>query len=305
MNEILVVGSMAFDTVETPFGKEEKILGGSANYFSIAASYFSPINLVGVVGDDFPKEHITFLNDRNIDTNGLKVEKGNTFHWKGRYGYDLNEPKTLETCLNVFEKFSPTLTPKYKKSEYLFLGNIDPDLQMHVLKNMDMPKVIAMDTMNFWISGKKQSLLNVLKCVDILLINESETRQLSEETNLLRAAMKIIEMGPETIVIKKGENGALLVQKDELFYAPGLPLDTVVDPTGAGDSFAGGFMGYLAGCNEKITPFNLRKAVLYGSVMASYVVEDFSFRKTSALTKKRIEERFDRFVRLTHLVNTN
>ena len=295
---ILVVGSVAFDSVETPFGKEDEVLGGSATYFSTSASFFAGVNLVAVVGEDFPPEHVEFLRSRNINLEGLQVVPGNTFRWKGRYGYDLSEAHTLETHLNVFESFAPSLPSAYAECEYVFLGNIDPELQLQVLQQVKRPKVVACDTMNFWIDGKREALLKTLEYVDILLINEGEARQLSGEPNLVKAAAKILAMGPKTLVIKRGEYGVIMFREHSIFSAPAFPLETVFDPTGAGDTFAGGFMGYLASTGN-LSEASLRQAIVFGSVMASFNVEDFSLNRMRTLQYLEIEERYKKVKLLT------
>ncbi len=295
---ILVVGSVAFDSVETPFGQVEEVLGGSGTYFSTSASFFTDVNLVAVVGEDFPAEHLEFLRSRNVDLSGLQTAPGRTFRWKGRYGYDLNEAQTLDTQLNVFETFKPDLPASHRRAEYVFLGNIDPELQLEVLRQVEKPKLVACDTMNFWIEGKREALLATLRHVDILLINEGEARQLAGEANLVKAARVILEMGPKTLVVKRGEYGVLLFSEHSIFSAPAFPLESVFDPTGAGDTFAGGFMGYLASTNN-LTEGSLRQATVLGSVMASFTVEDFSLNRMKALEYPEIEERFRRFKLLT------
>ncbi len=296
---ILAVGSVALDSVKTPFGIEEEILGGSATYFSIAASYFADTSVVAVVGEDFPPKHIASLQKLGIDTSGLEIRPGKTFRWKGEYGFDLNTAKTLDTQLNVFADFSPKLRMDQRKREFLFLGNIDPDLQRNVLDQMERPKVVACDTMNYWITSKPDALRKTLARVDILLINDAETRQLAREPNLLRAAHVILDWGPKTLVIKRGEYGALMIDSKSAFGAPAFPLEEVVDPTGAGDSFAGGFVGYLAATHSS-DQAALRKAVVFGSVMASFNVSEFGPRRLAALTFAEIEARFREFRELTH-----
>jgi len=298
---ILVVGSVAFDSVETPFGKVENILGGSATYFSTSASFFSDVKLVAVVGDDFPQEHLDFLSSRNIDLAGLSRVRGKTFHWKGKYGYDLNEAQTLETQLNVFADFKPQIPKEYSESEYLFLANIDPELQMEVMNQVKRPKVVACDTMNFWISSKPESLRKVLEKVDIFLINEGEARQLSGEANLVKGAKTILSMGVKTLIIKRGEYGVLMFNGSSIFAAPAYPLEEVFDPTGAGDTFAGGFMGYLANTGD-ISEKGVRQAIIFGSVMASFNVEDFSLNRLKRLDYKEIEERYRDFKTMTHFI---
>jgi sugar/nucleoside kinase (ribokinase family) len=295
---ILVVGSVAFDSVETPFGRVEDVLGGSGTYFSTSASFFTDVSLVAVVGEDFPAEHLEFLRSRNVDLSGLQTAPGRTFRWKGRYGYDLNEAQTLDTQLNVFETFKPDLPASCRQAEYVFLGNIDPELQLEVLKQVEKPKLVACDTMNFWIEGKREALLATLRHVDILLINEGEARQLAGEANLVKASRIILAMGPKTLVVKRGEYGVILFSEHSIFSAPAFPLESVFDPTGAGDTFAGGFMGYLASTNN-LSEGSLRLATVLGSVMASFTVEDFSLNRMKALAYPEIEERFRRFKLLT------
>lgn len=295
---LLVVGSVGFDTVETPFGKAEEVLGGSATYFSTAASYFTDVRLVAVVGEDFPDKHINLLKSRKIDVRGLVKAKGQTFRWKGRYGYELNEAHTIETRLNVFEDFSPNLPDDYRDSAIVFLANIDPELQINVLRQMRGPELIACDTMNYWIEGKPGALIKTLNEVDVLLINDSEARELAQEPNLVKAAQKIISFGPKILVIKRGEYGALMFNESSVFSAPAYPLEMVFDPTGAGDSFAGGFLGYLANTNN-FSEASLRQAIIFGSVMASYNVEDFSINRIKSLDYKEIEDRFREFKHLT------
>ncbi|KAA3600969.1 MAG: sugar kinase [Calditrichaeota bacterium] len=299
---ILVVGSVALDSVETPFGKADDALGGSATFFSASASYFSPINVVGVVGSDFPHNELEFLKTRNVSLDGIKTEEGKTFRWGGKYHVDMNQRDTLFTALNVFEHFKPVIPGQYKNSEYVFLGNIAPTLQLDVLAQIDNPKLVALDTMNFWISGMKESLVEVIKKVDIILINDQEAKELTDKTNLVQAANAIFELGPQVVVIKKGEHGALLFTKQGIFSAPALPMETVCDPTGAGDSFAGGFIGYLAHNdvlkNGVLDESVLRKAMIYGSVMASFSIEDFSLEKLKDLSSEEISNRYIQFVEL-------
>ncbi len=287
---ILVVGSVAFDSIETPFGKVDEVLGGSATYFSTSASFFTDVSLVAVVGDDFPDEHRQMLAGRGIDLAGLQSAPGETFRWKGRYGFDLNEAQTLDTRLNVFESFRPNIPSSYKNAEFVFLANIDPDLQLEVLKQVERPKLIACDTMNFWITGKRDALLNTLKHVDVLVINEGEARQLAGEPNLRKAARAILSMGPKSLVIKRGEYGVIMFTEHSVFSAPAYPLEEVFDPTGAGDTFAGGFVGYLAS-TRNLSESNIRQAVVVGSVMASFTVESFSLDRLKGLQYKEIENR--------------
>ena len=296
---LLVVGSVAFDTVKTPFGEADEVLGGSATFFSTSASYFTDVRLVAVVGEDFPEKHVNFLKMREIDVTGLERAKGKTFRWKGQYGYALNEAETLDTQLNVFESFRPDIPDQYKDSDVVFLANIDPDLQRDVLRQVDKPKLVAADTMNFWIEGKRESLLETLKLVDILLINDGEARQLTGEHNLVKAARAIFSMGPSTLVIKRGEYGVLLFHGDAVFAAPAYPLEDVYDPTGAGDTFAGGFMGYITSIMD-FKESVVRRATVMGSVMASFNVEDFSLNRIRELDYKEIEGRYREFKTLAH-----
>jgi sugar/nucleoside kinase (ribokinase family) len=296
---ILVVGSVALDSVETPFGVRERVLGGSATYFSTSASFFTDVNLVAVVGEDFSEEHTKFLASRNIDLTGLSRVPGETFHWKGRYGYDLNEAQTLETHLNVFESFKPVIPEAYADAEYLILANIDPELQMEVLNQVKNPKVVACDTMNFWISSKLEALKKVISRVDFLIINEGEARQLSGEANLVRAARAILALGVKNLVVKRGEYGVLMFSGNSVFAAPAYPLEEVFDPTGAGDTFAGGFMGYLANTGN-LSEEGVRQAIVFGSVMASFNVEAFSLDRLKTLSYPEIEARYRSFKKMTH-----
>ena len=296
---ILVVGSVAIDSVETPFGRGENVLGGSATYFSTAASFFTDVNLVAVVGDDFPPQHIDFLKSRNIDLAGLKREPGSTFRWKGRYGFDLNEAQTLDTQLNVFQTFRPQIPAEYAAAEYLILANIDPQLQLEVLEQVPNPRVIACDTMNFWISSKPEILKKVIARVDFFIINEGEARQLTGEVNLVKAARAILAMGAKNLIIKRGEYGVLLFSGDSVFAAPAYPLENVFDPTGAGDTFAGGFMGYLASTGN-LSEGSVRQAIIFGSVMASFTVEDFSLDRLRTLQYSEIDARYKSFKKMTH-----
>ncbi len=296
---LLVVGSVAFDSVKTPFGEVDEVLGGSATYFSTAASYFTDVSIVAVVGTDFPDKHLKFLKSRKIDIEGIERAEGKTFRWKGEYGYELNEARTLDTQLNVFQSFKPKLPESYRDKKVVFLANIDPDLQRDVLSQVKNPNLVACDTMNFWIDGKKDSLLKTLKLVDILLINDGEARELSGEPNLVKAANVILSYGPKTLIIKRGEYGALMFKDNKIFAAPAYPLESVFDPTGAGDCFAGGFMGYLTN-TMNFEESNIRKAIIFGSVMASYNVEAFSLDKIKSLDYSEIESRYQEFKRLTH-----
>jgi len=297
-NSVLIVGSIAFDSVQTPSGVVERALGGAAVYSSVAASFFSPVRIVGVVGEDFPKEHLDFLASRGIDTSGVQVAPGKTFHWKGSYEGDMNSAQTLATELNVFQDFKPSLPELYRSSEFVFLANIDPVLQLDVLDQVTGPKLVACDTMNFWISTKKDALLEVLKRVDIVFINDAEVRQLTGIVNVTKAASTIHELGPKYVIVKKGEHGAVTYCHDSsCFAAASYPLPEVVDPTGAGDSFAGGFMGYMAKSGE-LSEANIRKAVIYGSALASYNVQDFSLNRFKRLTIREIDGRYEEFKRI-------
>lgn len=297
---LLIVGSIGLDDIETPFDKVQNALGGSTTYISLAASYFTgPVSIVGVVGDDFPQEHITMMQDHNIDLEGLQIVKGaKTFRYGCKYHYDLNVRDSLFTDLNVFEKFNPIIPEKERKSSFAVLGNIAPGLQMNVLDQLSNPKFIVCDTMNFWIDRSKEELLKVLKRVNVLIINDSEARLLSKEPNLIKAAHIISKMGPQYLIIKKGEHGALLFGDDTIFSAPAYPMENIFDPTGAGDAFAGGFTGYL----RKTMDFsfeNLKRAVVYGSVMASFCVEKFSTKGLENLSYLEIHNRFLEFRELS------
>ncbi len=296
---LVVIGTVAFDSVKTPFGEANDVLGGSATYFSTAASYFTDVKLVAVVGEDFPEEHVDFLKSREIDVKGLQKTAGKTFRWKGRYDFDLNTAHTLDTQLNVLSSFKPELPEDYKDAEYVFLANIDPVLQLEVLKQVRKPKLVACDTMNFWIEGKLPELKETLKHVDMLTINEGEARELAKEANLVKAAKGILAMGPKTLIIKRGEYGSLMFSNSGIFSAPAYPLEAVFDPTGAGDSFAGGFMGYLSNTGT-VTDGSLRQAIIFGSVMASFNVEEFSLNRMKNLNYSEIEERYKSFKKLTH-----
>jgi sugar/nucleoside kinase (ribokinase family) len=296
---LLVVGSVAFDAVETPYGKVDRMLGGAASYFALAASCFSPVRLVGVVGDDFTKKDADVFRRRRIDTAGLERTPGKSFFWAGRYSATLNERTTLATELNVFANFDPKLPPSYRDSAYVFLANIDPTLQRSVLRQMRRPpKLVALDTMNYWIERTPAELRETLKHTQILMINDEETRQLAGEHNLLRAASRIFRMGPKTLVVKRGEHGALMVHNRFLFAVPAFPLEEVHDPTGAGDSFAGGFMGYLASLG-RTDDRTLRRAMVYGSVVGSFAVEKFGLDRLRTLRRKEIEQRARRLRKLT------
>lgn len=291
---VLVVGSVALDSVKTPFGAVEDVLGGSASYFSTAASFFTEVSLVGVVGDDFPPEALVLFREREINIDGLERVPGKTFRWKGEYSYDLNEAITLDTQLNAFEHFRPKLPPSYRESPYVFLANIDPELQLEVLNQVKRPKFVACDTMNFWIQGKLGALNAVLQRVDLLTINEGEARQLAQEPNVVKAAHAILRLGPKALIVKRGEYGALMFNGSTMFFAPAYPLEAVYDPTGAGDSFAGGFMGYLANVDD-VSEEAMRRAIIMGSTMASFNVESFSLERLRSLTYSDIRDRFRAF----------
>jgi len=295
---VLIVGSIGLDTIETPFGVVQEVLGGAASYSSTAASFFSGVRLVGVVGDDFPAEHVTFFKDRNVDLAGLQCLPGPTFRWNGYYEYDMNQAHTLATHLNVFESFQPQLPTEYRDSPYVFLANIDPELQLSVLEQVNDPKFVVADTMNFWINGKRDQVLEVIKHVHAVTINDAEARQLCETTSLVVAGRKLLEMGPRVVVIKKGEHGAVMFTDNDYFVAPSFPLEEVRDPTGAGDTFAGGMTGYLA-FTDDISEENLRKAVVYGSVLASYTVEEFSLNRLARLEPGEILLRYSEMRRIT------
>jgi sugar/nucleoside kinase (ribokinase family) len=297
---LLVVGSVALDTVETPFGNVKDALGGSAVYISVAASYFTtPVRLVAVVGGDFPKEHMQFLEAHQIDLDGLqKVDAGKTFRWGGKYHYDLNVRDTLFTDLNVFKEFDPKIPNGFKSSAYVCLGNIDPVLQLRVLNQINKPRLVVGDTMNYWIETKPKELMKTMKHMDAIIVNDSEARLLTHEPNLIKAAKKMIKMGPRIIIIKKGEHGAMLITEDTIFSAPAYPLETIFDPTGAGDSFAGGFIGWITRTDDLSTD-NLKRAVVYGSTLASFCVEKFSVDSLKDLSYLKIRDRFHSFMELS------
>jgi sugar/nucleoside kinase (ribokinase family) len=299
--DLLVVGSVALDSVETPFGKVQEVLGGSATYFSYSASFFTQVRLLATVGNDFPRDHVQLLSNRGVDVAGLKTSAGRTFRWKGEYGYDLNEAKTLDTQLNVLAEFRPSLDERLRKVPFLFLANIDPELQLDVLHQMaGRPRLVALDTMNFWIQGKRDALVRVLAEVDVVTINDGEARQLAKEPNLVKAARTIASMGPRTVVVKRGEYGAMLMTDGAFFMVPAYPLESVFDPTGAGDTFAGGFIGYLAG-QDDVSAAAMRRAMVNGSVMASFTVEDFSLNRLTRLDPAQIAERYRAFHDLVRL----
>jgi sugar/nucleoside kinase (ribokinase family) len=295
---ILVVGSVALDSIKTPFGEKKEILGGSATFFSISASFFDKVNIIATVGDDFPRRYLKLLRDRDIGTGGIAVGKGKTFRWEGRYEYDMNVAHTLATHLNVFKDFSPRIPDNLSGSRLLFLANIDPDLQDSVLKQMRKPELIACDSMNHWIACKKKSLEKFLHKVDIFFLNDAEARQFTGESNIFKAAKTIVANGPKSVIIKKGEHGVVYYSKSSHFVAPAYPLENVYDPTGAGDTFAGGVMGYLSRAG-KITDGILRKSMVYGSIMASFAVEDFSVNRLLKISRADIDKRYADFKKLT------
>ena len=303
---LLVVGSVALDSVETPFDKVDDALGGSATYISLAASYFSgPVGLVGIVGNDFPKKFIEILEEHNIDLEGMQIIEGEkTFRWGGKYHYDLNVRDTIFTELNAFQNFNPVIPERHRQSRYICLGNIDPILQMRVLDQVINPQLVVCDTMNLWINTMKQDLLKLLKRVNVFILNDSEARLLTEEPNLIKAAKQICEMGPETLIIKKGEHGAMLFTKDTIFSAPAYPMEIIFDPTGAGDSFAGGFIGYLHQTRD-LSPENIKRAVIYGSSMASFCVEKFSTKGLEDLSYLQIQDRFREFRKISSFDESN
>ncbi len=297
---VLVVGSVAYDSVRTAAGSRDEALGGSATYFSISSSYFTPVSIVAVVGQDFRPEHIELLKAHQVDVSGLVQRPGKTFRWAGVYGTeDVNARDTLYTELNVFAEFSPRLGPEHRRQPYLFLANIDPELQMDVLQQMERrPRLVALDTMNFWIEGKNGALTRVVKAVDVLFMDEGEARKFSGEANLVRAARRIQALGPPTVIVKRGEHGVLMFHGDSVFAAPAFPLEHVVDPTGAGDCFAGGFMGYLAATGD-LGPDAFRRAAIAGSVMGSFAVESFSTDRIGSLTRQEVNARFQAFAQLS------
>jgi sugar/nucleoside kinase (ribokinase family) len=297
---ILVVGSVAFDAIQTPFGKVDRCIGGSATYFSVAASFFAPVELVAVVGDDFSEDDASIFKGRNINIDGLQRVKGErSFFWSGEYGFDLNVAKTRDTQLNVFAGFKPQLNERQRAADVLFLANIDPELQMDVLKQAKRPRLVALDTMNYWISSKHEALERIFREVDLIIINEAEVRQFMKEANLVKAARAILALGAKTLVIKRGEYGVLMVTRDAVFAAPAYPLENVFDPTGAGDTFAGGFLGYLAS-RQDITDRELRRAIIFGSVLASFTVEKFSLDRLREISLREVQERYADFRALTH-----
>jgi len=300
MNPILAVGSVAFDSIKTPFGEASRVVGGAATYFAIAASFFTEVRIVAVVGEDFGANIDKVFGGRTIDITGLETVPGETFRWKGEYGFDLNSRETIYTHLNVFEQFKPKIPESHRSSPFVFLGNIHPTLQLDVIEQVEKPRLVGADTMNYWIEGTPDELKKVLKRVDVLLINDSEARQLAGEANLVKAARTVQAMGPKTLVIKRGEHGVLMTRNGGGFFAaPAMPLEEVFDPTGAGDTFAGGFLGYLASC-DTVDDAALARAIIYGSTLASFAVEDFSVDRLLCLTKDEISVRFNEFKTLTH-----
>lgn len=300
---LLIVGTVAFDAIETPFGKTDKILGGAATYIGLSASrYLKTQNLVSVVGEDFPQEHMDLLSNKGVDLNGLQIKKGEkTFFWSGKYHNDMNSRDTIDTQLNVLETFDPIVPEEYKNCEYLMLGNLMPSIQQHVLDQLpSRPKLIVLDTMNFWMDHFWDDLIEALKNVDVLTINDEEARQLSGEYSLVKAAKKILKMGPKNLIIKKGEHGALLFNEEGVFFAPALPLEEVFDPTGAGDTFAGGFIGYLAKTND-ISFNNMKRAIIHGSAMASFCVEKFGTERLKNVSDDEIESRLNAFIDLVQV----
>ena len=298
---LLIVGSVALDSVKTPYGEVKRALGGSAVYAGIAASPFSKPRIVGVVGEDFPPEYIKLMKKKKFGLEGLKiVPRGKTFHWKGSYKGNMAHAETLDTRLNVFEFFKPDLPEKCQNSQYVFLANIDPELQLYVLEQIRKPRLVICDTMNFWITGKRKALEKVFSKSHVILVNEGEALMLTNAPNLVEAAHRLLQFGPSYVIVKKGEHGAFILNKKDYFSLPAFPLRSLKDPTGAGDSFAGGFLGYLAGQN-RITACNIRRAMAVGTVMASFVCEDFSVKKTASLTKRQISERIKKFHNMASL----
>jgi len=296
-NQILVVGSVAYDDVETPFGAVKRVLGGTTLYFSAAASLFAPVRVVSVVGRDFPLDQIRFLEDRGVDFAGLQVTEGETFYWGGRYDYDLNSTETLFTKLGVYESFHPTMPEGYAESPFVFLANIQPDLQREVLQQCRNPRISVMDTMNLWINTQREGVVETMRLVDMVSINESEVRLFAGTSSVVKGARQILDLGPRAVLVKKGEYGCVMITRDDYFVAPAFPVEDVFDPTGAGDSFAGGFMGYLARTGD-LTAAGMRRAVIYGSAVASFTVERFSLDRLRDLTREELDRRVGEFRRL-------
>jgi sugar/nucleoside kinase (ribokinase family) len=294
---VLVVGSIALDSVETPFGKADDVIGGSAVFFSASASHLTDVQVVGVVGNDFPMDQLLPLEKRHVDLSGIERADGPSFRWRGRYRHDLNSAETLETHLGVFSRFEPKVPEAFAKPDFLFLANIDPRLQLNVLRQVQRPKLVACDTMNFWIESRRPDLLELLGHVDLVTLNDGEARQLTEQTNLIRAARWIMDRGPKYVVIKKGEHGAFLFHGTNIFFAPAFPLESVFDPTGAGDSFAGGFIGYLSRTGD-LSDASMRRAVIHGSAMGSFAVEKFSVERLMTVTPEEISQRVREFRQL-------
>lgn len=300
---ILVVGSVAYDTVKTPFGRMERILGGSAVHFSMAASILSQVHLIGVVGEDFADEHVLYLKKRGVNTDNLmRIKGGKTFFWEGYYEYDMNQAHTVKTELNVFQNFNPVIPDKLKEAPYVFLANIDPDIQLALIQQVKNPKLIVCDTMNYWIGNKKEALLNVMKKVDVMLLNDGEARELFNTPHLVKAAKKAMALGVKVVIIKKGEHGAIMFSQDSVFTAPAFPLEEVIDPTGAGDSFAGGFLSFLER-NNRINDEYLRKALVYSTVIASFYVQDFGTRALEKITYADIKQRYMALQKITQFKN--
>lgn len=296
---ILVVGSVALDSIQTPFGKKKEILGGSATFFSITASFFNKVNIVAAVGEDFPKRYVTLLKNKGVGIEGLEIIKGaKTFRWSGKYDYDFNTARTIATHLNVFRDFEPKVPRSLRQPEVLFLANIDPDLQLNVLKQVARPKLVACDSMNYWIQTKKKSLMKLLKHIDIFLLNDGEARQLTGEANLLKAARAVLSYGPKAVVVKKGEHGVIYFSRSSHFISPAYLLETVRDPTGAGDTFAGGMIGYLSTTKE-MDSSAIRRGIIYGSILASFTVEDFSIDRLAKISMRDIRRRYDHFKQIT------
>ena len=294
---VLVVGSVALDSVETPFGKAEDVLGGSATFFSASASHLTKVSVVGVVGSDFPVEQLEPLKKRGVDFSGLEQAEGTSFRWRGRYRHDLNSAETLETHLGVFSHFSPKIPDKLRSRQFVFLANIDPRLQLDVVRQVGKPKLVACDTMNFWIQSRRPDIIELLKHVDLMTLNDGEARQLTEKANLVQAAQWIMARGPRHVIIKKGEHGAYMFSSNSIFFAPAFPLENVFDPTGAGDAFAGGFIGYLAATGD-LSEANMRRAVICGSAMGSFAVERFSIDRLMTVTRPEIDQRMTEMRRL-------